>query len=288
MNILCVGKTSYSKIFKMDHFIKENSIYEVDDINKIEGIAYNVAYLLGKFGKNVYLVGVLGNDEIGLSIKKELDNIKVDTSYLKLDNNIKTQSNIIIDNSENDSKTILSYNLNERHNSSIDVNIKPDVVLIDGSECELSNTLIEEKDAVSIMTIDTYSDTSFELSKKADFVICDFTFVNKILQRNIEDDLEDSYLKLKQYFKNIIIILKNKSCLYEYNGQIKVLPSIDDNTNKANDIFYGAFIYAIVSNYDYEDSIMFANVALGLSKDKYGIDSNIDLKQLESKYHEYR
>ena len=83
--ILCLGHASYDITIPMDKYPTENIKYRV--LNRIEcggGPASNAAYLLGKWGMNTYFSGVLGNDIYGKRIKKEFENVGVDTRYIEL------------------------------------------------------------------------------------------------------------------------------------------------------------------------------------------------------------
>ena len=73
MNIVCIGKASYDKIFDVDDFLKESGEYDLPYINRIGGSSANVAYLLGQFAQQPHFVGKIGSDENGLLLKREFE-----------------------------------------------------------------------------------------------------------------------------------------------------------------------------------------------------------------------
>ena len=91
---------------------------------------------------------------------------------------------------------------------------------------------------------------------------------------------------------NIIITLEDKGCVYENNGNIKIMPSIKvksvDSTG-AGDIFHGGLAYALASDFDIEKAVKYANIAGALSVEKVGGRFSIpDLKDVEEKYEQYK
>ena len=110
MKILCLGHISYDITFPVKEFITENKKIRVD--SRIEcggGPASNAAYLLGKWGSEVYIAGLIGDDPYGKRIIEEFDSANVNTKYLEVRHDYKTSNSIIINNISNSSRTILNY-----------------------------------------------------------------------------------------------------------------------------------------------------------------------------------
>ena len=86
LKVLCLGHISYDIIFPLKGFIEENKKIRIKE--KIEcggGPASNAAYLLGKWGIETYIAGVVGNDLYGNEIKNEFEISNVNTKYLEID-----------------------------------------------------------------------------------------------------------------------------------------------------------------------------------------------------------
>ena len=99
LKVLCLGHISYDIIFPLKGFIEENKKIRIKE--KIEcggGPASNAAYLLGKWGIETYIAGVVCNDLYGNEIKNEFEISNVNTKYLEIRNDLrhrKIKRNII-------------------------------------------------------------------------------------------------------------------------------------------------------------------------------------------------
>ena len=145
MKILCIGHAAYDITIPLDKFVIENTKNRVDE--RVEcggGPASNAAYLLGKWGCDVTFMGVVGNDEYGRYIKKELDSVNVNTDYLELSSEYKTTSSFIIANKSNGTRTILTYRPKEMKMKEIDLSFEPDIILVDGQEYNVSDKILKK------------------------------------------------------------------------------------------------------------------------------------------------
>lgn len=299
MKILCVGHAAYDITIPVDEFVKENTKNRVKE--RVEcggGPASNAAYLLGKWGCDVTFMGVVGNDEYGRYIKKELDSVHVNTDYLELSSEYKTTSSFIIVNKQNGSRTILTYRPAEMKMKEIDLSFEPDVILIDGQEYNISNQLLKKyPNAISIIDAGRATEEIIELSKKVKYLVCSKEFAEKVTGiiinlKNIES-VNVLYQKMKHIFSNeIIITLENEGVLYEYNEHLKWLPAVKQqavDTTGAGDIFHGAFTYGIANHFEYEKAIRLANITAGLSVTKIGGRLSVfPLDEIREMYHEFK
>ena len=143
MKILCIGHAAYDITIPMDHFPVENTKNRVKE--RVEcggGPASNSAYLLGKWGMDVAFAGVVGKDLYGDRIKKEFDEIGVNTKYLEQNGAYETTSSMIIANKSAGSRTILTYRKEDMRMKPIELDFEPDVILLDGQEYELSKKVL--------------------------------------------------------------------------------------------------------------------------------------------------
>jgi sugar/nucleoside kinase (ribokinase family) len=295
MKILCIGHASYDTTIPMCGFLEENTKLRID--TKFEcggGPACNAAYLLGKWGLDTTFVGVVGNDKYGNYIKKELDEVNVNTRYMRILDGYETTSSIIFANVEAGTRTIVSYRPGEAEKlKTLELDFTPDIILVDGHEFELSKNMIEKyPNAISIMDAGRVTEDNLELAKIIDYVVCSKEFAETVTNVQLDGTNYDIlYQKMKEIFsKNIIVTLEEKGCLYEYEGALKIMPSIEvksiDSTG-AGDIFHGAFTYGIAMNWDLEKILKFANVTAGLSVTKIGSRNSIfDYEEIRKKYDE--
>lgn len=298
MKILCLGHAAYDITVPLDEYPDENTKNRVD--TRVEcggGPASNAAYLLGKWGMDVYFAGVVGNDEYGRIIKQEFESVNVNTEYLELSSKYRTTSSFIVANKSNGSRTILTYRSKEMKMSGLNLNFSPDVILIDGQEYDISKQVLSEyPNAISIIDAGRPTPKIIELSKMVNYLVCSKEFAEEVsgiaIDYNDNQTLIDLYSKMKQIFKNTIVVtLEKKGCLYEFDGQIKIMPSIKvkavDSTG-AGDIFHGAFTYGIVKQLAFEKILKISNVTGALSVTKIGGRNSVfSLKEMKEAYNEF-
>lgn len=278
--ILCLGHASYDITIPMDKYPTENIKYRV--LNRIEcggGPASNAAYLLGKWGMNTYFSGVLGNDIYGKRIKKEFENVGVDTRYIELSKKYKTTNSFIIVNKKNASRTIFAYRDKSMKMENTNIRIKPDYALFDGEDFEIATKVIRNNPCcITILDAGRAKYSTIKLGKMVNYLVAsknfaeDFTGV-KINYKDYNSLVKVYNLLEKDFTANIVITLESHGCLYKIDGKVKIMPgykvkAID--TTGAGDIFHGAFVYALVKGYSYEDILRIANITGALSTTKIG------------------
>lgn len=296
MKIFCIGNSAYDITTPLDEFPKENTKYRIhEQIECGGGSAGNAAYLLAKWGMNVSFVGVVGKDVYGKRIRDEFRTIGVNIDYLYLDDNYKTISSHILVNKKNGSRTILSYQYNNKGMPNVDIQDKIDILFLDGHEYDMSKKLIEQHPS-AIVVIDAGRDRKEvrELCKLSDYVVCSKEFMELVSDIPFEsqDDLEIAFYKLETLFNShIIVTLEDLGCAYRNSlNQIEIIPSIKVkaiDTTGAGDIFHGAFTYGIAKKWPMEKILKFANAAGAMSVTKMGGRNSIfSLKEVEEVYNE--
>lgn len=295
MKILCLGHATYDITLPLDEYPIENTKNRVQE--RIEcggGPASTAAYLLGKWGANVYFAGIVGNDFYGHKIKEEFESANVNTTYLELKDNHSTTSSFVLANKQNGSRTTFAYKPKKVEMNKFELDFDPDVILIDGQEYEMSKYLLN-KYPNSLTIIDAGRDTSevIELCKMVKWVACSKDFAEKVTNMEINYDnfetLKNVYSKLKELFKNeVVITLEDNGCLYNYEIIKSVkLKSID--STGAGDIFHGALTYYLANGYDPKFALQLANYAGAISVSRVGTRNSIPLKEeMEAVYNEFK
>lgn len=291
MKVLCIGQSAYDITFPMDHYPIENKKIRIE--NKVEcggGSASNCAYLLAKWGINTYFAGVIGNDYYGSKIKKEYDEVGVNTKYLQIDSNFPTTSSYIIANTSIGTRTILtSRDKNIKMKTGI-VDDQFDFLLFDGYEKEFSMEVIRKNpNAIKILDAGSMKEATVELAHIVDYVVCSHDFAEDFSKVKIDyNDINTiiaAYDGLKAEFKhNVIITLEDRGCFTYIEGKgYTLIPSIKvkavDSTG-AGDIFHGAFVYSLAIGFNLEKALMFSNITGALSVEKIG--SRLSIPNLES------
>lgn len=270
MNVLCLGHVVWDTTLLFEGYPMENTKNRISNCFECGGgQASNAAYLLGKWGMDVSIGGIVGDDKNGHKIRNELINIGVNVKYLELSNNISTISSYIIVNSNTGSRTTLTHHPQD-NKMSIDISDSYDYLLIDGQEYELSLKMID-KCKVSVIDAGRCTDEVIELCKKVDYVVCSKDFALDYTKCSI-DEMDKIFEIMNKDFKNVIITLEDKGCAY-YTDRVNVIPSLKvkaiDSTG-AGDIFHGAFVYGLMQGWDLPHTLLFANVTGALSVTRVG------------------
>lgn len=295
MKAICIGQAAYDITLPMDHFPIENKkTRSRDKIECAGGSACNCAYLLAKWGIDTYFAGVVGDDYYGERIKKELEEINVNTKYLEFSKESRTTSSYIINDGTTGSRTIITHRPKELKLTNIEVEEKFDVILLDGYEKDFANKIIEENpEAIKVIDAGSMKEATVELAKKVDYVVCSKDFAEEYtkLKVNYSDltSLIVIYNVLKKDFKNVVITLEDKGC-FTYDDGYKLVPTLKRkavDTTGAGDIFHGAFTYAVGNKYDMIKTLKIANISGALSVTKLGGQFSIPtLDEVMRKYDE--
>lgn len=84
MKILCIGHSSWDITVPVDDYPIENTKYRYNEkYSAGGGPASNAAYLLGKWGIDTVIASTIGSDDFGTNIKKEFQDIHVNTDYIE-------------------------------------------------------------------------------------------------------------------------------------------------------------------------------------------------------------
>ena len=279
MKYLTIGHASYDITFRVDKYPTENTKQRVGKhIDCGGGPASNAGYLLALWGCDVSFQGIAGNDYYGKTLKAEFNSVGVDTTYLELIDNFDTDLSIILANSTNASRTIITSKDNIVPKCSMPNDNKYDVILVDGEEEEMSKKiLLNNKDAIKVIDAGTCKPSTVSLCPYVDYLVCSKNFAldyTKLEYDGSIDSLIKIHNKLVNDFHNTVVItLEDKGCFTKIDDEYKLIPSIKVkavDTTGAGDIFHGAFTYFISHNYSLLDTCRLSNLTGALSTLKVG------------------
>ena len=287
MKIICIGHSTYDTTLPMNEFPKENIKYRLE--NSIEcggGPAANGAYLLAKWGMDVTICSMVGNDYYGEQIINDFKKIGADTTYLEKNNEIKTSSSYIIANMSNGSRTILTSKRKKIRKLSKDVLEKADFILMDGEHPDTAKQILDNNpNAISIIDAGRLTEDTLYLGKRVTYLVCSKDFAEEFSKEKIEeiniDQLTRIHKELENYFKNnIIITLEAHRSFTKIDDKYQIVPTKKvkalDSTG-AGDIFHGAFTYFIANNYPLKEAILLSSITSAISVTRIGSRNSIPL-----------
>ncbi len=278
MRVVCVGKSKYDITCFTNEFPLEgtkNNFTEKSESSS--GSAAIVATLLAKWNVETYLKTALGNDFYGDVLKKEFENNSIKTTYIETNYDKKTSLTFSLINKKNNNKT--EYNIVAHDNlprvkklDDIDVDFK--VMYTDGYEYHATNSMYNRFEGkTKVIGLEEYDAETLDLCKLSDYLIFTKDVAEKL--SNLKTDVNNGVTILNMYNalisrfpnKEIIIIYEDFGVVYKKDNQVKIVPGLKESKKMdANpNIFIGSFVYGLVSNYEFEQNVTIATIALGLS-----------------------
>ena len=281
MKILCIGHSSWDITVPVDEYPIENTKYRYSEkYSAGGGPASNAAFVLGKWGIDTVIASTIGSDDFGTKIKKEFQDINVNTDYLETNYDKDTSFSFILINKKTGSRTVFNVATEHPALKKLNYDFTPDIILTDGHDYGASqNAISKYQNAITIIDAGRVTPELLELCKYIKYIVCSKGFAETVTNLKFDfnnpNSLVTIYNKLQDKYPNsvIVITLEEKGCLYQVGNEIKIMPGLNVqavDTTGAGDIFHGAFTYGIANNFDMEKVITLANIAAGLSVQKIG------------------
>lgn len=281
MKVLCIGHSSWDITVPVDDYPIENTKYRYSEKYAAGGgPAGNAAYLLGKWGVDTVIATSIGSDDFGTKIKKEFQEVNVNTDYVETSYDKDTSFSFILVNKKNGYRTVFNVATEHPPLKKLSYEFTPDIVFVDGHDYGASqNALSKFPQAISVIDAERVTQELIELCKYIKYIVCSKGFAETVtglkFDFNNPQSLVNVYSKLQNKYPNAIIVvtLEEHGALYQVNNQIKIMPGLKCqavDTTGAGDIFHGAFVYGLANGFDMEKIITLANIAAGLSVQKMG------------------
>lgn len=281
MKILCIGHSSWDMTVPVDDYPIENTKYRFSEkYSAGGGPASNAAYLLGKWGIETVIATTIGSDDFGTKIKKEFQDIKVNTEYIETNYEKETSFSFILINKKNGSRTVFNVATEHPALKKLNYDFTPDIIFTDGHDYGATqNAISKYQNAISVIDAGRITPELLELCKYIKYIVCSKGFAETVtgmkFDFNNPQSLVNIYTKLQNKYpnSNLTITLEEHGCLYTSGNEIKIMPGLKltpVDTTGAGDIFHGAFTYGLANGFDMDKIVTFANIAAGLSVTKMG------------------
>lgn len=277
---LCIGHATYDLCFVVDRYPTENSKAQTDLLLESSGgPAANAAWLLASWGVPTALAALVGADDPGRRILKELADVQVDCRLVEQRPGGVTPVSAIITNRLNGSRTIINR---KPPGTALQLEagalrgLAPQLMLFDGHELEASLTALEAfPNALTVLDAGSLREGTRELSRRVDYLVSSQRFATQITgQQPADADWPQAARALQQLNGKIAVItLGEHGCVFDNGREQGHLPAravrtVD--TTGAGDVFHGAFAHALLQRKELVDALRFATVAAGLSVQHFG------------------
>lgn len=293
---LCLGRAMYDINISVPQAVTEGSVTEFfDRKGNVGGTASVMALCLSKWGINVTLSTVLGNDVNGTRIRKELDKAHIDTRYIEPSYDNDTPISVVINNQTTKKNTI--YNISDKYApiKKCDIDYTPELICVDGYDTTAAKGILERfPKCPSVLDATMPTAPVFDLVRKVKYAICSKEFAEIVTGEKIDfqhpETLVSIYQKLKKKYINteFVVTLGERGALYSINNQIKVTPSLKmevKDTHGCGAIFRAAFAHTIVLGGDIEKATKIGCIAAGLATQEVGaVDSIPTLEDITNLY----
>lgn len=280
MKILCIGESSVEININTKNYPVENTknIYTESKITN-GGLVPNVAYFLGKSRSEVYLASVVGNDNYGEPLKRELDKSLVNTEFVETGFQNKSNMDIIMYNEVNKTNTITSLR-SDLQMKKYSFSIVPDIIVADGTLYGATLATFDKyKDANKILLVNEVTRENLDLMKYVNTLIFSLSASLSVTNMNINftnsSEIVTLFNTIKSMYpnKSILIDASVYGVVYELNGEIKIIPNV--NINRVDmrsefESFVGAYLYAISNNINIESALCYGLISGSLASSKVG------------------
>ena len=293
---ISLGHATYKMTIRTDKMptVNKNIRYEQKN-GSGGGTAANVAYLLAKWGVETTFAGVIGSDNYGQIIRKEFEDVKIDTRNLETTYENDTDIEVTLINDTNNEVTQLTLADNFTYLKKLNFDFSPDLLFLDGYDSSAAKAVLAQfPKAISFMYAKDLYANILDLCKRVNFIICTKEFAEGLSGTVIDlenpNTMVDVYDKIKRKYEKsqIVISLGENGALYCINNQIKISPAlkvdVKDNS-KRDDFFVATLAYQIANGSDIEKSIKYANIMSSLAVTTIGTRTNIPtLEEVQKLY----
>lgn len=292
-NILVVGSLNMDFVCEVDKMPQDGETIIANNFSLIPGgKGANKAYSLGKLGcKNVTMFGAVGNDEYGKELINNLNSVNVETSYIKILDNINTgRAFINVDKRGENIITVVSGANNEiteeMINENVDLIENSDIIILQLEIPIKINELVakiakEKGKTVILDPAPAISNLSEDLLKYIDIIKPNETEIEILSGIKItcdNDIVTASNILLDKGVKNVLVtlggkgsILVNKQTTKKFNSYyVEVV-----DTTAAGDSYVAALAKSLSENKTLEYSIKYAHLISSIVVSKKGAQTSI-------------
>jgi sulfofructose kinase len=282
IDVLCVGHASYDLVFSVAHHPAEDEKISAESfISCGGGPAANAAVTVAKLGFKASFAGFLGLDIYGEKHYQELLELGVHANLIIRGSSPTPLSTVLV--KPDGRRALINYKGETLPLSSgtIDFSsVAPKVVLFDGHEPHLSNSLLERtrcEDIPTVLDAGSVHEGTLALMESVDYLVCSEKFA-----RQFAGDEETALARLAEISPAIVITLGERGLIWRCGQERGILSAFPVNvidTTGAGDAFHGAFAAAVSSDMNWLDVLRYASAAGSLCCTKTGARSGLPSRE---------
>ncbi len=288
MKVLSIGRLIHDVNILVDQYPTEASeIVTKELVSCSGGSTCMVAYTLAKWNEESYISGVLGYDDTGNAMRKDMESNRVLTAFLETNYDIKTPTTYIITNKQNNSKTSIQAEVDDFHIKKYEYDQPMDCVVADGYEYNAAVYAYNKYSSnITILNAKTPHQNLLDFFKYAKYIVASGEVIEAMLGTKIDTNnpmaLSNIYKKVMDKYPHIylLIVIDGYGTIYQLNGEIKILADIkNEGIDKTGsfDVFVSGIAYGLIHHYDMETTIRLATIAKSLAKNALGSTLSIPL-----------
>lgn len=292
--ILVIGAINMDLVIKAPRMPRIGESLLSEDFKMVPGgKASNYAVAIKKLGGKANLIAKVGNDTFGKTLIESLEQLGINTLYIKKDSKKPTGTALIVVNKEGDNSILVFGGANMdwlKEDIDLEENLfQKSRILLISLEIPLkivdyALSMAHQYNLKTILDPGPYQRGSVSLLPKVEIISPNETEAEALSGEkvtNLNSAKRASQKLLKMGVKSVVMKLGQKGALLvnkedeEYFPGIRV-PVVD--TTAAGDAFTGAFAYSYLKEKDLRKSIKYANYVGALTVTKFGAQPSIPEK----------
>lgn len=266
MKALVITKAVYDYIMPLVEYPKDGDTFYINEaINSVTNVGSMSAITLGKYGVDVNVTSIVGEDEVANKIKEIFKSYQVKTECIETNYQEKTSISYKIYNSKTNKFTSINEIGSKSGLTKFKYEFIPDVIIMDNKDTDANLAALNNYPKSKLIYIaDKFNKESNTYLSKCNYVISNLEFasaatgvVNGLNKSNNIVALFQKFVDL--YNSNLIIKLDNFDILYCINDEVRLIKNINKNITNKDNIYISVLIYFLTLNYDIETSIKLTN-----------------------------
>lgn len=266
MKTLIISKPVYDYIIPLEEFIQEKDKFIINSsIKTMNNVSSIIAITLAKYGIETYYTGVVGQDDIGNTIKNMLKKYNINIDCIETSFNEQTCINYKIYNKKNNTFTNIFENSVKTNLMKYKYEFIPDAIVMDDLDYSANMAAINNYPNANLIFIaNKFTNESSVYLNKCKYVICDIDFASNAtgVYKNLNKPKEiiNLYQKFIDVYKtNLIIKLNNFDFLYCINDEVRLIKNVNQHLNNKENVFISVLCYFLINTNNIENSIKYTN-----------------------------